>query len=288
MKIVNMRCNRIENPLGFYLHKPCLSWVVESETAKIQTACQVRVALDKKFRDIVHDSGKRSDIDGIRYTLDIQLKPCTRYYWQVQVWSDNGTIVSPIDWFETAKMNKQWQARWITPNWEDFAIHPLLRKSFQAKKEVSSARLYICGLGLYEAEINGQRVGDEYLTPYCNSYDNWIQYQTFDVTGHIEKGINAIGVMLGNGWYKGRFGFSGKDGGHYGDRFALICELVLHYADGSQEVIVTDQSWKALPSYVLESGIYDGEVQAAAKNLDDWSQPSISDQNWDGVQLLEI
>lgn len=288
MEITRMRCNRIENPLGFALGQPVLSWVLESETAKTQEACQIKVALDPDFRQIIHDSGKRQDIDSIGYPLPIALKPRTRYYWQVKVWTDCGEVESQTAWFETAKMDEPWQAKWITPAWEDKEIHPWLRKKFSLTKPIKEARLYICGLGLYEAEINGQRVGEEYLTPYCSSYDNWIQYQAFDVTRHLLQGENAVGVMLGNGWYKGRFTYRANAREIYGDRFALICELVVTYRDGTTEVVCSDQSWKVKPSHILASSIYDGEVQDANSYLPGWSRPELDDSGWDQVRLIDL
>lgn len=283
-----MKCNHIVEPIGYALNKPLLSWITEAEGATIQKACQVEVAYDEAFLHIVHDSGKREDIDSIGYSVEMTLKPCTRYYWKVKVWTDNGDVVSPVAWFETSKMDEPWIGKWITPDWEDKSIHPLLRKNFNLTKDVAKARLYICGLGLYEAEINGKKVGDEYLTPYCNSYDNWIQYQTFDVTNLLNNGSNVVGAMLGNGWYKGRFGFEVKSEGYYGDSFAFLCELVIKFTDGSTEIICSDEKWKAAPSYILESSIYDGEFQDANKYLESWSCASVADNNWMGVRLIKI
>lgn len=289
MKIVHMKCNRIVNPLGYTLNKPRLSWVTETENATRQLACQIEVSSDETFTRLLHDSGKREDIDSIGYVLNMDLEPCVRYYWRVHVWTDGGDILSPAAWFETSKLTQPWEGAWITPDGlEDPNIHPLLRKGFQLRQDIAQARLYICGLGLYEAEINGQRVGDEYLTPYCNSYNNWIQYQTFDVTGHLTKGDNVVAAMLGNGWYKGRFGFERHEGGHYGDSFALLCELVVTYQDGSKEIIASDESWKSAPSHILDSNIYDGELQDARLALTGWSSTALEDCDWAGVRLIDI
>lgn len=288
MKIGSMTCNRIENPLGYALGNPRFSWITEGEEANVQTACQVQIAYDEAFLDMLHDSGKREDIDSIGYSPDIPLAPRTRYYWKVRVWTDCGEVLSPPAWFETSKMDEPWSAEWITPDWEDKEVHPLLRKTFALDKEVAQARLYICGLGLYETELNGVRVGDEYLTPYCNSYNHWIQYQSFDVTALAAEGNNALGVMLGNGWYKGRFGFQGKPDGHYGDRFALLCELRVSFTDGSTAIIASDGSWKATPSYVMESNIYDGEIQDANRLVAGWSTPDLDDSSWSGVRPVDV
>lgn len=283
-----MKCNHIVNPLGYTFNKPRLSWITDGDDATIQLACQVEVAYDGSFLKQVHDSGRREDIDSIGYQLEMDLKPCTRYYWRVHVWTDVGDVISPVAWFETSKMGEPWVGKWITPDCEDKTIHPLLRRSFTLAKEVAQARLYVCGLGLYEAELNGNRVGDEYFTPYCNSYDNWMQYQTFDATNLLNKGENVIGAMLGNGWYKGRFGFEGKKDGYYGDTFAFICELVIQYTDGRTEIVGTDESWRATPSHILESSIYDGEIQDSNLYMEAWSCASASDEHWSGVRYLNL
>ena len=118
------------------------------------------------------------------------------------------------------------------------------------EKEVERARLYICGLGLYEAYFTSnktektEKIGKEYLTPYCNNYDQWIQYQTYDVTEQMKAG-GELSVLLGDGWYKGRFGFSQPEKkGFFGDAWKVIAEVHIDYADGSKEVIGTDESWK--------------------------------------------
>lgn len=288
MKIASMKCNHIVNPLGYELNKPRLSWVTEAEGATIQKACQVEVAYDEAFLSILHDSGIREDIDSIGYPLEMKLEPCTRYYWRVHVWTDTGDVMSSAAWFETSKLDQPWSGQWITPDWADGAVHPLLRQRFSLSGEIARANLYVCGLGLYEVEINGERVGDEYLTPYCSSYNHWIQYQTFDVTSLVTTGKNAVGAMLGNGWYKGRFGFQGEEGGHYGDSFAFLCELVIWYADGSTEIIATDGSWKAAPSHIVDSNIYDGEIQDANKYDEEWSTASFNDSSWTGVRPIDI
>jgi alpha-L-rhamnosidase len=263
MRISNLKTNRITNPLGFDLGKPHFSFITCDTTAKRQVAAQIEVALDLNFADIIFNSGISEEIDSLAYELPIELEPCTRYYWRVTVWADNGEVAtSDAAWFETAKLEESWNAKWITPDL-DKEIHPVLTKEFSASKEVVSARAYVCGLGLYEMNFNGEKVGEEYLTPYFNSYNKWLQYQTYDVTKLVKEGENSVEVILGNGLYKGRFGFDGGAAEIYGDKFALLCEIVITYADGTVEDIYSDNSWKAKKSNILSSGIYDGEVYDA-------------------------
>ncbi|WP_100407573.1 alpha-L-rhamnosidase [Bacillus solitudinis] len=260
MKIINMKTNRMTNPLGFDLGKPRLAFITCETTALKQTAAQIQVALDDEFMNIVFDSGISEQIDSLAYELPIELEPRTRYFWRVTVWADNGDIAtSESAWFETAKLEDPWHAKWITPDLEK-DVHPVMRREFDVSKEIVSARAYVCGLGLYEIEINSQKAGEEYLTPHFNAYDKWLQYQTYDITELIRTGQNAIEITLGNGLYKGRFGFDGGEREIYGDKFALLCEIVIKYADGTIKVLNSDDSWKARKSNILFSGIYDGEI----------------------------
>ncbi len=273
MRITHLKTNRIANPLGFALGQPALSWVVEDTPDTVQRAAQVLVSRDAAFERIIFDSGRveGSGIDSLAYRPPIQLAPRTRYFWKVRVWGETESAESDTAWFETAKMDEPWQAAWITPDVDDNRLHPILFRQFDLPARPIAARAYICGLGLYHFELNGQRVGDEYFTPYCNAYDQWIQYQTFDITEQLRAGANLVSVMLGNGWYKGRYGADKGVVGCYGDRFALICELHITLENGDERVVVTDRSWSAQPSPVIESDIFDGEMVDAriAKDVRD-------------------
>jgi Alpha-L-rhamnosidase N-terminal domain./Bacterial alpha-L-rhamnosidase. len=262
MKIINLKTNHITNPLGFDLGRPSLSFITCDTTANKQEAAQIQVALDEEFSDIVFDSGKSEEIDSLAFELPIELKSRKRYYWKVTVWADNGEVAtSDIAWFETAKMEEAWSAKWITPDLES-SIHPILVKNFNIEKSMKTiklARVYVCGLGLYEININGRKCGEEYLAPNFNAYDKWLQYQTYDITDILKEDENAIEVFLGNGMYKGRFGLSRTEN-LYGDKFALLCEVVIEFEDGTSTIISSDNTWKAKKSKILSSGIYDGEV----------------------------
>jgi alpha-L-rhamnosidase len=260
MKIKNMKTNHIVNPLGFELGKPHFSYVVCETEAKKQKSAQIIVALDEDCKEIIFDSGVSEEINSVDYELSADLKPRTRYYWKVAVWADNGEFAeSDTAWFETAKMDEPWEAKFITPDM-DASIQPVFSKKFHLEKEIESARLYISGLGVYEAEMNGKKIGEEYLTPGCNVYDEWVQYNTYDITDYLIPGENLIEVALGDGWYKGRYASREMPQYKYGSEFVLICEMNLRYTDGTEEKLGTDTSWKAKKGKVLSSDIYDGEV----------------------------
>lgn len=267
MKISHLKTNRIQNPLGFAMNVPSLSWIVEETGDTRQTAAQVIVAADAEFKEVLFDTGKvaGNGIDSLAYRPELTLSSRTRYYWKVKVWGDTEEAESEPAWFETAKMDEPWQAQWVTPDFEDNLTHPVLFKNFDLPARVLSARAYVCGLGLYHFELNGKKVGNEYLTPNCNAYDQWLQYQTYDITEQLEQDANNISIMLGNGWYKGKYGLQDDPNNlkTYGDQFALICELHITLENGERQIIVTDTSWQAKPSPVLASDIYDGETYDA-------------------------
>jgi alpha-L-rhamnosidase len=288
MKVVYLRTNHISNPLGFELSNPRFSWITEDTKSKFQAKAQVEIALDEAFENIIFDSGKKEDIDSLSYVPDIRVSPRTRYFWRVTVWGDAGdSATSEAAWFETAKIDEGWQAKWITPDMNK-EIHPLIRKSFDISMEINCARAYLCGLGLYELEINGRRVSDEYFAPGINSYDFWLQYQTYDITDLLCNGENSIGIMLGNGVYKGRFGFDGGYYELYGDKFAAVCEIVITLKDGTEVVIGSDESWKCAPSPIKFSGIYDGEIYDAISEVNGWSSASFDDSSWEYVNIVDL
>ena len=262
MRVYGMQVNHIARPLGFDLTPLRFSYKVACEGGKRQQSALVRVYGPDE--SVVYDSGTRQDIDSLCFAPDIPLSPRTRYTWDVAVTADTGeTALSPRAWFETAKQQEPWLGQWIAAPRE--IANARLVKRFALPGRVASARLYICGLGLYEAFINGQKAGDEYLAPGCNKYDSWLQYQTYDVTDLLAED-NEIAVLLGDGWYKGRFGFQGQKE-IFGDTQALICELHAALDNGAEIIIPSDDTWRCGESPVLFSNIYDGETWDASKPL---------------------
>lgn len=267
MQIYDMKVNHLTNPLGFRMPRTVFSWKVREAEGKRQEAARIQIAADEGMQEILFDSGLDAEADSRAYSAAVGLQPYTRYYWTVTVYSEAGEkAVSKVQWFETAKLQEAWQAKWITCDNRE-KRHPYFEKDVEVKKPVRRARLYISGLGLYEAfyqvregELSvPERIGEEYLTPYSNDYNEWVQYQTYDVTELLQR-TGRLSVLLGNGWYKARFGFSAlEDVGFYGDAWKLIAELRLEYEDGTQEVIGTDESWSVRRSKITFSNLYDGE-----------------------------
>ena len=295
MKITSCKTNHIENPLGFLMEEAVVTWVACDTQAKRQKSARVMVATDCIMKHIIYDSGMVESLDSRGFTLPIKLQPRTRYYWTVTVEGDNGeSATSGINWFETAKMDEPWQAKWLTPPWKqeprvDECEHPYIRKEFvlDGSKKIANARTYITGMGIYELFLNGNRVGDEVLAPYCNAYDAWVQYQTYDVADALQNGENTIGVMLANGWAKGRFAL-GDAHSPYTNRFSVICELHITYEDGSSEMIPTDASWLCKPSPILFDNIYDGIVYDANLEITNWCSTGLKDVgDWLPMEVIE-
>lgn len=262
MKIVNCQINHLNSPLGFSLTDPVLTYHFSNNfKGKFQKEAKIIIATNSKLEKPVFDSGWQRDIQPTGYLLKIKLLPYIRYYWQVWARTDNNQeIKSDINWFETAKENENWSAKWLTCD-STVDRHPIFSKDFVLNKKVKQARLYICGLGLYVSFLNKQKIGAEFLTPGCNNYGSWLQYQTYDVTKDLQ-GKNHLAVLLGNGWYKGRFGLNAKEPKPNKRKpWKLIAELHITFTDGSRQVINTDESWQITRSKITASGIYDGEAR---------------------------
>lgn len=271
MQITRLQCDYMDCPLGFDFHRPALNWVTETEGLdKRQSAFQLQVSRDPAFENILYDTGKVLSDQSVGFRLPLALASCTRYHWRVKVYDESGreSPFSKPAWFETGRYDKPWQAKWIGFD-RDF---PQLRKGFQVAKPVRRARAYASGVGLYRLFINGEPASDELLTPGFNAYDLWIQYQTYDLTDKLVQGQNVIGSWLGNGYYKGRVNWPGIPERRciYGDKLGLILELDIEYADGTRDLILTDESWEAMTGPYLRTEIYDGEVFDARLYDEDW------------------
>lgn len=259
MHISRLRVNHKKNPLGFNLAKIHLSWEVKDACGKWAAETRIIVSESSNMEKLVYDSGVQENYHENQMLVSFDLKPRTRYYWQVEVKDDKGDCAkSNPAWFETGKLQESWTAKWIGTE-ENEKRMPLLYKEFELKEKPESVRWHVCGLGLYEAYVNEKKAGREFLMPGYHCYDSFLEYQTLDVTELLSQGKNKIAVLLGEGWYKGRFGFDGDYRNLYGNQKKCIGELHIRYANGQEECIVTDSSWKAEESSICENGIYDGE-----------------------------
>ena len=261
MKIKHLKINHLTNPLGYDLANPTISYVAEQAAGKRQAFAQVQVSLKEDFSEILYDSGENDSIVSTGFELPIALSPMTRYYWKVRVADERSDEAwSDVQWFETAKTvtgnDCAWQAKWIKPQAEK-NMQAAVWQDIEITKPVAKARAYMIGLGLYEFYLNGEKQGDECLLPGFCDYDSWLQYQTYEL--QLAKGKNRLELLLGDGWYKGRYGMRVKSE-NYGESLAALVEIHIRYEDGTEEIIGTDETWKARKSRIVSSGIYSGEV----------------------------
>ncbi|MFI2650967.1 family 78 glycoside hydrolase catalytic domain [Micromonospora fulviviridis] len=161
--------------------------------------------------------------------------------------------------------------------------NPLLRRGFRVDGQIARARIYATALGVYRLSLNGRRVGDHELAPGWTDYRRRVQYQTYDVTGQLRQGDNALGAMLGDGWYSGTIASFGTD--HYGSRPHLNAQLVIDYTDGRTETIATDGSWRATPGPFLQSDLIQGETYDARRLPPGWDAPGFADTGWSAAIL---
>ncbi|MBP2655653.1 MAG: alpha-L-rhamnosidase [Firmicutes bacterium] len=290
IQVVSLKCEYRINPLGIDVLKPRLSWKLQTQARNImQSAYRILVATDEVFNNIVWDSGQVMSDQSVHveYNGEVLIQR-TRYYYKVQVWdgAGNESLWSKAAFWETGLLKSSaWVAPWITPEMPESGACPLLRNTFELKGKIKAARVYVTALGVYELYINGGKVGDWLLTPGWTAYHKRLQYQTYDVTDLLKTGTNAVGAMLGGGWYNGNMGWEEKKY-NYGDKLALLCQMHVTYEDGTEEII-SDAGWKSATSPILMSEIYHGETYDARLVKNGWNTPGYDDSDWLGIQVLE-
>ena len=314
LKVTGLTCNGAANPLGID-REPSLSWILKAdERGQHQTAYQLQIArslddLLKGDAGLVYDD-KKATSQSAHIKPEIGLESGVRYFWRVRVWDRENQVSgwSEPAWFESGLLDESdWRAQWISApplfDWQavdgrrkrmarDAAPElpepaPLFRAEFFIDKKVENARAYICGLGYHELYLNGQKVGDHLLDPAFTRYDVRALYVTHDVTGQLKRGDNAVGVMLGTGWYdlssRGVWGF---DYAAWRDRPAVICQIRIQFKDGSVSTIVTDPSWRCAPGPVTFNSIRQGEWYDARREIPGWNRAGLNDSNWFPVRKV--
>ncbi|MFC4321448.1 alpha-L-rhamnosidase [Litchfieldia salsa] len=292
LKVVNVTCEYKTKPLGIDVENPRISWQIEStKRGTMQRAYQYQVSLKEiDFENPLWDTGYCESDQSLHIEYrGPELESQTRYYYRVKIWNQDGheSEWSDVAWWETAFIDKgEWRAQWITPNPDE--IDPmsapvfLLRKEFSLKNEIASARIYATGVGIYELRLNGEKVGEDLLAPGWTSYDKRIQYQTYDVTSQLNEAGNVIGVMLANGWYKGDLTWEDKRN-IYGNMRGVTLHLHVRYQDGTEERILTDETWNASTGPILYSELYHGETYDARIEQSGWDQLGFNDSDWKGT-----
>ncbi|MDF2789394.1 MAG: alpha-L-rhamnosidase [Neobacillus sp.] len=296
LKLYDLTCEYRKNPLGLDQKRPRISWKIRSDRrGTTQSAYHLQVCLKGDFEKPLWDTGYTESEQSLHIVYEgPELNSGTKYYYRIKVWDHFGreSEWSDTAWWETALFETtEWKAKWITPDPQevDPASEPsfLLRKEFDLKEGIESARIYVTGVGLYELHLNGIRVGEDLLTPGWTSYSKRIQYQTYDVTSQLRSNKNAIGVMLADGWYKGDLTWDDKR--HiYGNQRAVILQLHVCYLDGTEVIIVTDDTWETSTGPILFSELYHGEIYDARLERRGWSEPGFNETNWKSVIVQNL
>jgi alpha-L-rhamnosidase len=292
----SMTCEYQVNPVGIDIPSPRLSWKFNATATNLmQTAYELRVAPDsaalKKGKDLTWQTGKVKSDQSVHVVYKgPALTSSQRCYWQVRIWDNQGNTSgwSKCSFWETGLLKPaDWTATWIKSNLPADTVDgpsPMFRRAFEIKKPVKSARLYITSHGIFEAYLNGHRVGNDYFAPGWTSYNKRLQYQTYDVTAMLSKGNNAAGVMIGDGWYRGHLD---KWKNIYGKDLALLFQLEVSYTDGTKETIGSDNQWKSATGPILSSSFYNGEVYDARLAKKGWNLSTYNDQNWQAVAVVQ-
>jgi len=313
LKVESLQCEYLSNPLGIESANPKLSWhIVSTERNTLQTAYRILVSDNpaslKNNIGNVWDSKKITSDKSIQVLYEGKKLEATKtYYWKIMAWDNKGNVAA---WSKEAKwqMGLLTAADWKGANWIAYEkmhdsmrlttqgseskrspikdVLPLLRKEFAINKTVKKATVFIAGLGHFDLSVNGKKSGDHFLDAGWVDYEKQALYVSFDVTNQLKKGQNAIGVMLGNGFYF-----------IPGDRYLklqlaygfpkMICRMMLEYADGTSENIISDNSWKTAPGPVTFSSIYGGEDYNATLEQKGWDSPSFKDNSWKNAITID-
>jgi alpha-L-rhamnosidase len=293
-EVKELICEYHTNPIGIDIQKPRLSWqILSAEENFLQTAYEIKVIDQIAKGKLIWTSGKVNSAQSVNVTYEgPALKSMQRVYWQVRVWDNKNKVTvwsTPAYWEMGILEPESWKALWITIESEKDikGSKPCqyFRKDFIAVKKVKSARVYVTSLGIYQLFLNGKKVSSDLFTPGWTSYKNRIQYQTYDVTSMIQS-KNSIGAILGDGWYRGNIGWVSQNG-YYGSKLALLAQLQINYADGTSEMIVTDQNWKSSNGPITESDIYNGETYDARMEMPGWANTGFDDSKWGKVAVLD-
>lgn len=296
-----LTCNHARNPLGVDSPRPRLSWKLHSGArGQRQTAYRIVAASSieclNQGRYDLWDTGKVESSDSVFIEYAGRpLRSRERCFWRVMAWDKDDR---PSCWSETASFEmglldrSDWTARWIAAD-AGFAIDlevqpaPFLRKQIILDRDVVSARAYVCGLGYYELRINGQKAGDSVLTPMFTRYDRTVLYDTIDVTSLLMRGDNAIGVILGNGWYncftREVWMFAEAPWRH---RPKLLLQLHIELADGTHLVVASDTSWRVTTGPITFDSLRNGEHYDARKEMNGWDTPGYDDSAWKRASII--
>lgn len=314
IKVQNLKSEYLSDPVAIEEPSPRLSWQLTSpQKAKNQKAYSIIVSssptLLSQNKGDCWSTGKINSLNSTQVIYKGKaLKSRQKVFWKVMIWDEKD---HPSAWSTAASWSMglsaaDWAAKWIGQTTDKNADKPVtypapyFRKDFNIGKKIKKATVYVCGLGFYELYINGKKIGDQVLAPAVTNYDvrplktllypyddqstQRVLYNTFDVTPNIAQNKNAIGMVLGNGWYNQRD--RTVEGTMWYDTPKLIFQLEITYADGTQQTISSDNTWKATTGPLLHDGIFTGETYDARLDLTGWNKPGYNDSNWQAAILV--
>ncbi|WP_316831554.1 alpha-L-rhamnosidase [Pedobacter aquatilis] len=289
-----LKCEYLVRPIGVDNPVPRLSWLIlDDRKGAIQQAYRILVGTDSvqliNKTGIVWDSGKILSSANLVSYKGASLRPFIKYYWKLELWDKDGKATQArISSFEMGMMGMEnWKGTWISDRNDINTLPaPYFRKVFAPAKLIKSARAYIAAAGLYELYLNGKKVGDHRLDPMYTRFDRRNLYVTYDVTAAIKQGNNAIGVLLGNGWYNHQsLAVWNFDKAAWRARPTFCLDLRITYVDGSMEVIKSGGDWKTSLSPIISNSIYTGEHYDARLEQKGWNTADFDDSKWRGITL---
>lgn len=289
LKIYDCKTEYRNNPIGIDAAAPRFSWKIQSDRQNvIQTSYRI---IAHSGNTLLWDSGSvlSSESQRIPYGGPT-LTSGQQVYWTVEVSAGGVTAVSESAFFEMGLLSPDcWKAAWIEPEGDiDYDLYkpaPLLRKVFPVKSGLVRARIYQSAHGLYEFWINGVRGTGDRFNPGFTSYHYRVQYQAYDILPLLQEGENVWAVQLGDGWWRGNTG--GGNRNNFGFKLHFIGQIVLDYADGSQEVVITDPGFKTSFGGLLSSDMKNGDVYDARLEPNEWKLPDFDDSQWNQVHLAQ-
>jgi alpha-L-rhamnosidase len=299
----NLRCDYRVNPRGIDVPQPRLSWTLRSDLkSQNQIAYQILVAsnpdqLEKNIGD-VWDTGQVSSSAMFQiYYNGAELEKNRDYFWKVCVWNqkDKSAWSETASWSTGLFKDSDWSAKWIgldrplgddNPEAEGRPLSArMLRRDFSLSTKIKRATVFVSGLGLYELYLNGDKIGDHVLAPALTEYNKRTFYNTFDVTEQLNKGKNAVGVILGNGRYFAPRGETPTKTKTYGYP-KLLLQLHVEFEDGTLQTLISDESWKlTTDGPILSNNEFDGEFYDARNEMDGWASPDFDDVKWIAAEL---
>jgi alpha-L-rhamnosidase len=295
-QIAGLRCEYAAAPMGISVAQPRLCWKLLSERRGArQSAYQVLAAssaerLQADQADL-WDSGRVESDQSLHVVYEGKpLVSRQRVWWKTRVWDEQGEMAeSAPAWWEMGLLaREEWVGEWIgsalVGSPQTSMPCPYLRRAFSLEAPARTARLYITALGLFEASLNGRRIGDDAFTPGWTDYHQRLQYLVYDVTDLLTPGANALGVILADGWYCGHIEFRGRQ--RWGDRPKLLAQLMIEGTDGSLQTIATDGRWKTSVGPLLMSDILRGESYDARREMPGWDKPDFDDRAWTPVETF--